>query len=224
MKFETDNNIILFDKPIGKTSFDIVKIIRKYSKIKKVGHAGTLDPLATGLLVLCTGKCTKEISKIQQCEKEYTGTIVIGATRPSYDMETEIDHYFETKNIKPEHIYKAFETFKGFIEQVPPAFSAVKINGKRAYESARKGVEVKIEPRKVEIKDIEVTKIKNLEVDFRVVCSKGTYIRTLANDIGKKLNNGAYLKALRRTRIGQFHVENAYKIEEFIYNENLLNQ
>lgn len=214
MKFETEDNIIIIDKPYGKTSFDMVKTVKRLSGLKKIGHAGTLDPLATGLLVMCTGKFTKKISEIQEQEKEYIGTLVLGATRPSHDLETEIDKYFETGNIKSEDIYTAFAKFKGIIEQTPPIYSAVKINGKRAYESARKGETVKIESRKVVIKEIEVTEIRNNEVDFRVVCSKGTYIRTLVADIGTALNNGAYLKALRRTRTGDFKVENALKIED----------
>lgn len=216
MKFETQDNIILFDKPYGKTSFHIVKKIQKISGLKKIGHAGTLDPLATGLLILCTGKFTKKISEIQLLEKEYTGTLILGATRPSFDMETEIDKTFSIEKIKPENIYSVIEKFKGTIEQTPPVFSAVKVNGKRAYESARKGEEIFIKSKTIEIKELEITKIRLPEVDFRVVCSKGTYIRSLVNDIGKELNNGAYLSALRRTRTGNYRVENALNDDDFV--------
>ena len=216
MKFDTQDNIILFDKPYGKTSFQIVKKIKKITGLKKIGHAGTLDPLATGLLILCTGKFTKKISEIQLQEKEYTGTLVLGATRPSYDMETEIDKTFSIEKIKPENIYLVIEKFKGTTEQTPPVFSAVKVNGKRAYESARRGEEIFIKPKTVEIKELEITEIRLPEVDFRVVCSKGTYIRSLVNDIGKELKNGAYLSALRRTRTGDYIVENALNDDDFI--------
>lgn len=215
MKFENPDNIILFDKPYRKTSFDIVKFLKKQSGIAKIGHAGTLDPLATGLLVLCTGKFTKKISEIQQLEKEYTGTFILGASRPSYDMETEIDKYFEISKLTNEKIISVCKKFVGVIEQTPPIFSAVKVNGKRAYESARKGEELKIESRKVEIKQFEITDIRIPEVDFKVVCSKGTYIRSLVNDIGKELENGAYLSSLRRTKIGDYKVENAICYDDF---------
>lgn len=216
MKFETQDNIILIDKPYGKTSFHIVKKIQKITGLKKIGHAGTLDPLATGLLILCTGKFTKKISEIQLQEKEYTGTLVLGATRPSFDMETEIDKTFSIEKIKPENIYLVIEKFKGTTEQTPPVFSAVKVNGKRAYESARKGEVIFIKPKTIEIKELEITEIRLPEVDFRVVCSKGTYIRSLVNDIGKELNNGAYLSALRRTRTGDYRVENAFNEDDFV--------
>ncbi|MCC6721828.1 MAG: tRNA pseudouridine(55) synthase TruB [Bacteroidia bacterium] len=215
MKFENPDNIILFDKPYGKTSFDIVKFLKKQTGLAKIGHAGTLDPLATGLLVLCTGKFTKKISEIQQLEKEYTGTFILGASRPSYDMETEIDKYFEISKLTNEKIISICKKFVGVIDQTPPIYSAVKVNGKRAYESARKGEELKIESRKVEIKQFEITDIRIPAVDFKVVCSKGTYIRSLVNDIGKELENGAYLSSLRRTKIGDNKVENAICYDDF---------
>ncbi len=220
--------IILIDKPLGWTSFQAVnKIrwkIRKTFNIKKikVGHAGTLDPLATGLLVICTGKMTKQIDTYQAQTKEYTGTITLGSTTPSFDLETEIDQTFPTEHITKDLIFKTAKGFIGEQEQLPPVFSAVKKDGKRLYEFARAGKDVDIKPRKITIQDFEITNIDDLNVNFRVVCSKGTYIRSLANDFGQKLNSGSHLSALRRTKIGEFKVENAKSIDGFI--ESLNNQ
>lgn len=184
--------------------------------IKKVGHAGTLDPLATGLLIVCSGKHTKTIPSIQGAEKEYTGSFVLGATRPSYDKETEIDTTFETDHITPELIEETLPQFIGEISQVPPAHSAVKVNGKRAYTLARKGEVVEIKPKIVTIKEFEITKLDLPEVHFRVVCSKGTYIRSLANDFGRAINSGAYLSSLVRTRIGEHQLKDAWNLDELI--------
>ncbi|CAM4180557.1 tRNA pseudouridine(55) synthase TruB [Gillisia limnaea] len=220
-----EGQILLFDKPLGWTSFQLVNkvrwLIRKSCNIKKikVGHAGTLDPLASGLLILCTGKFTKKIEEYQAQEKEYTGTITLGATTPSYDMETEVNESFGIDHISEEDIIGATLEFLGEIDQVPPVFSALKKEGKRLYEYARNGEDVEIPSRKVEIKEFEITEIRFPEVDFRVTCSKGTYIRSLANDFGKSLGTGAYLSSLRRTKIGGFIVEDSLDIASF---ENLL--
>ncbi|MBN2173973.1 MAG: tRNA pseudouridine(55) synthase TruB [Bacteroidales bacterium] len=213
--------ILLINKPIAWTSFDIVNKIRYlisgFTGIRKmkVGHAGTLDPLATGLLIVCTGKFTKKIDEFQNLEKEYTGIFHLGATTPSFDRETEIDAKFETAHITEEFILKTATEFTGDMEQVPPAFSAVNVNGERAYNLARKKEEVKLKPRKVTIKEFEITRIELPEVHFRVLCSKGTYIRSLARDFGTALNSGAYLSQLTRTKIGSFTLEQAKTIEEF---------
>jgi len=206
--------VLLVDKPLGWTSFDVVNKIRNALKpLKlKVGHAGTLDPLATGLLIVCTGKRTKTIDTLQAQEKEYTGTFILGATTPSYDRETPIDQHFDISNMHPEAIERAVKQFIGPIAQYPPPHSAVKVQGERLYEKARRGEAITLEPRKVTIFAFELTRIDLPEVDFRVVCSKGTYIRSLAHDFGKALNNGAYLGALRRTRSGDFHVTEAYDV------------
>ena len=192
-------------------------MIRKSFGIKKikVGHAGTLDPLATGLLIICTGKFTKKIDTFQAQHKEYTGTFTFGATTPSYDLETEIDQTFDISKITSVKIHEATKQFIGEIQQQPPVFSALKKDGKRLYEFARSREEVEIPFRTVTIAEFEITKIALPKVDFRVVCSKGTYIRSLANDFGKALDNGAHLSALRRTRIGEFSVEDAVGIEAF---------
>ncbi|GGI55917.1 tRNA pseudouridine(55) synthase TruB [Winogradskyella haliclonae] len=217
-----NGQVLLIDKPLQWTSFQAVNklrwAIRQAYSIKKikVGHAGTLDPLATGLLVICTGKMTKKINTFQGQEKEYTGTFVLGSTTPSYDLETEINETFPTKHITAELIHKTTEQFTGRIEQFPPIFSAIKKEGKRLYEFARAGETVEIKSREIEITAFEITGIRGLELDFRVVCSKGTYIRSLAHDFGKALNSGAHLSVLRRTRIGDFNVENALTPEAFI--------
>ncbi len=214
--------VLLIDKPLNWTSFQVVNKlrwkIRKSFNLKKikVGHAGTLDPLATGLLVICTGKKTKEINIYQGQIKEYTGTFTLGSTTPSYDLETDIDKHFPTEHITKDLIQETTKQFIGDIEQFPPVFSAIKKDGKRLYEFAREGKEVEIKSRTVSISEFEITNINGLNIDFRVVCSKGTYIRSLANDFGKTLNSGAHLSALRRTKIGDFHVENAVSIEDFI--------
>ncbi len=216
-----EGQVILIDKPLEWTSFQAVNkvrwLIRKAFDIKKikVGHAGTLDPLATGLLIICSGKFTKRIDTFQAQEKEYTGTFTLGATTPSYDLETEIDQTFDIKKITSEEINEAPKQFLGEIKQQPPVFSALKKEGKRLYEYARAGEEVEIPFRTITISEFEITKIDLPNIDFRVVCSKGTYIRSLANDFGKALNNGAHLSALRRTKIGDYSVKNAIGIEAF---------
>lgn len=216
-----EGQVILIDKPLEWTSFQAVNkvrwLIKKAFGIKKikVGHAGTLDPLATGLLIICSGKFTKKIDTFQAQEKEYTGTFTLGATTPSYDLETEIDETFDISEITSEKIHEVTKQFTGEIQQQPPVFSALKKDGKRLYEYARNGEEVEILFRTVTISEFEITKIDLPKVDFRVVCSKGTYIRSLANDFGKAVHNGAHLSALRRTKIGDFSVENAVSIAEF---------
>ena len=216
--------VLLIDKPLNWTSFQVVNKLRweirhafNIKKIK-VGHAGTLDPLATGLLVICTGKMTKQINTFQGQDKEYTGTFVLGSTTPSYDLETEIDKTFPINHISEELIHKTTQQFIGEIQQLPPVYSAVKKDGKRLYEFARAGENVEIKSRTVSISEFEITKIDNNNLEFRVVCSKGTYIRSLAHDFGKALQSGAHLSALRRTKIGDFHVDNA-QTPEFFINE-----
>ncbi|RAJ14974.1 tRNA pseudouridine(55) synthase TruB [Olleya aquimaris] len=216
--------VLLIDKPLHWTSFQVVNKlrweIRQAFNIKKikVGHAGTLDPLATGLLVICTGKMTKQIDTFQGQIKEYTGTIVIGSTTPSFDLETEINETFETAHITEDLIHKTTKQFIGEIEQFPPVFSAIKKDGKRLYEFARAGEDVDIKSRSITIQEFEITNISDLNIEFRVVCSKGTYIRSLANDFGKALQSGGHLSALRRTKIGDFDVKNALSIDDFIKN------
>ncbi|TJY37988.1 tRNA pseudouridine(55) synthase TruB [Pontimicrobium aquaticum] len=222
-----NGQVLLIDKPLNWTSFQVVNKlrwhIRKTFGIKKikVGHAGTLDPLATGLLVICTGKMTKQIDTFQAQVKEYTGTITLGSTTPSFDLETEIDNTFSTEHISEELIKKTTTQFIGDIEQYPPVFSAIKKDGKRLYEFAREGKSVEIKSRNIHISEFEITRFENKEVDFRVVCSKGTYIRSLAHDFGKALQSGGHLTALRRTKIGDFHVDSAQTIETFIDGLNI---
>jgi tRNA pseudouridine55 synthase len=217
-----NGHLLLIDKPLTWTSFQVVNKlrwqIRQRFDIKKikVGHAGTLDPLATGLLILCTGKFTKKIETYQAQEKEYTGTITVGGTTPSYDLETEINETFPTGHISTELIHKTTTQFLGEIDQKPPIFSAIKKDGKRLYELARAGETTEINTRKITIFKFEITNIDLPNIDFRVVCSKGTYIRSLAYDFGKALNSGAHLSALRRTKIGDFSVDDALSIDEFI--------
>lgn len=217
-------HVLLIDKPLNWTSFQVVNKlrweIRQAFQIKKikVGHAGTLDPLATGLLVICTGKMTKQIDTFQGQIKEYTGTIALGSTTPSYDLETEVDQTFETSHITEDLIHETTKQFTGEINQYPPIFSAIKKEGKRLYEFARAGETVEIKSRKITIESFEITQINDRFLDFKVVCSKGTYIRSLAHDFGKALNSGAHLSALRRTKIGDFTVEEALSIEDFIKN------
>jgi tRNA pseudouridine55 synthase len=217
-----NGQVILVDKPLHWSSFQAVNKLkyllkRKYNLPKKfkIGHAGTLDPLASGLLIICTGKFTKQITEIQAQAKEYTGTFYIGATTPSYDLETEIDVHFDIAHISDQTIEEARLQFLGEIDQIPPVFSAIKKDGKRLYEHARAGETVEIAPRKTTIYEFELTRIDLPEIDFRVVCSKGTYIRSLAYDFGKALQSGAHLTALRRTKIGDFAVENALSIPDF---------
>ncbi len=207
--------VLLINKPLHWTSFDAVKKIRHLVKTKKVGHAGTLDPLATGLLIICTGKFTKKINEYMAREKEYAGTITLGATTPTYDLESQPENFKSIENVLKEQIGAAAKKFTGEIMQVPPAHSAIKVGGKRVYELARKGKEVKLEPRKIFIKEFEIQKLDLPVVYFRVVCSTGTYIRSLANDFGEALGCGAYLSSLCRTRIGEFKIEDAFTIEEF---------
>jgi tRNA pseudouridine55 synthase len=213
--------VLLFNKPYGWTSFNVVNKIRyaikHFTGIKriKVGHAGTLDPLATGLLIICTGKFTKRIEEFQAHEKEYTGTFILGATTPSFDLETEIDAEYPTNHITKELLIETTRQFIGSIEQTPPIFSAIKIDGKRAYDYARKNKEVIIQPKIISISVFELTNISLPKISFRIVCSKGTYIRSLARDFGKTLNSGAYLSSLKRTRIGDFHLSDALEPENF---------
>ncbi len=213
--------ILLIDKPLNWTSFQVVNkvrwLIRKRHNIKKikVGHAGTLDPLATGLLIICTGKFTKRIPELQGQIKEYTGTITLGSTTPSFDLETEIDHNYPIDHITEELLQQTVEKFTGEIEQTPPVFSALKKDGKRLYEYARKGQEVEVQKRKVTIPEFEIHTENFPKIGFRVVCSKGTYIRSLAHEFGQALNSGAHLSELRRTRIGEYSVENGMDIASF---------
>ena len=217
-----EGQVILIDKPLEWTSFQVVNKlrwhIRKAFGIKKikVGHAGTLDPLAKGLLVICTGKMTKKIDGFQGQKKTYTGTIVLGSTTPSFDLETEVDAKYPTAHITNEMIHRTTKNFIGEIDQYPPVFSALKKNGKRLYEYARAGKKVDINPRKVVIDYFKILSIEGVQINFIVSCSKGTYIRSLANDFGKALNSGAHLGALRRTQIGDFDIKNSMSIEQFI--------
>jgi tRNA pseudouridine55 synthase len=210
-----EDQIILINKPYDWTSFDVVKYVRNALGKIKVGHAGTLDPLATGLLVLCTGKMTKKITEIQDAEKEYTGSMILGATTASYDMETEVVLTDDFKAISEEVIRQTTQNFIGEIQQTPPAHSAVKINGRRAYDLARKGKEVNISAKTVTVREFEILNVgtdpesNHPLITFRIVCSKGTYIRSLVNDFGKALGCGAYLKSLCRTRIGNYRLEDA---------------
>lgn len=211
-----EGEVLLIDKPLEWTSFDIVNKIRYAIKLKKIGHAGTLDPLATGLLILCTGKMTKKINEYQDMDKEYVGKMILGKTTPSFDLETAIDSEKDISGIIPEVIMETTKKFIGKIKQIPPIFSAIKVGGERLYKKARRGEDIKIEPREVHVDEFEITEIKLPEITFRVVCSKGTYIRSLVRDFGESLGSGAYMSALRRTRIGKFHVDNAYMIEDIV--------
>ena len=217
-----EGKILLLDKPIHWTSFDLVRKVRGLVKIKKVGHAGTLDPLATGLLIVCTGKFTKKINEYMGMEKEYTGSITLGAVTASYDLESEPQNITSISHLTNEEILKSTLAFTGEILQVPPAFSAIKQKGKPVYLAARKGEEVILVPRPVTIKSFEIIDIKLPEVYFKIVCSTGTYIRSLANDFGKSLQVGGYLSSLRRTRIGEFKAEDAQTIIAFEEEINLL--
>src|SRR6478735_5676974 len=208
--------ILLLDKPLTWTSFDLVKKVRNTLRIKKIGHAGTLDPLATGLLIMCTGKFTKKIDEIQAQEKEYTGTITIGATTPSFDLETEVDSTCDIAHLTEADLEAARQKFVGIIAQTPPIYSAVKVNGERAYNLARRGEEAEIKSKNIEIKSFEITRIELPEIDFKVICSKGTYIRSLARDFGKELGCGGYLTKLERTRIGQYKLEDALTVDDIM--------
>jgi tRNA pseudouridine55 synthase len=209
--------VLLMDKPLTWTSFDVVKKIRVLSRISKVGHAGTLDPLATGLLIVCTGRFTKKINEYMAAEKEYTGSITLGATTPTYDLESDPVQITEINHLTAQQIHAATAPFVGEIMQVPPAFSAIKKEGTPAYILARKGKEVKMEPRKITIRTFEITRIELPQVEFKVVCSTGTYIRSLAHDFGRTLGCGGYLSSLRRTRIGDCSVEDAMGIDGFVH-------
>jgi tRNA pseudouridine55 synthase len=210
-----EGQMILIDKPLSWTSFDAVRKVRNLVRTKKVGHAGTLDPLATGLLIICTGKFTKKINEYMAQEKEYTGTITLGATTPTFDLESEPQDFKPYDHITPADLQAATVPFTGVIQQVPPAHSAIKQGGKRVYELARKGVDVKMEPRTVTIHQFTLTTIALPVVHFKVVCSTGTYIRSLAADFGAALGCGGYLSGLRRTRIGAFSVDEAQTMEAF---------
>jgi tRNA pseudouridine55 synthase len=206
--------VLLIDKPLYWTSFDAVRKVRNLVRTKKVGHAGTLDPLATGLLIICTGKFTKKINEYMAQEKEYTGTITLGAVTPTYDLESEPRDLLPFEHLTGEQLQEAARKFTGLIQQVPPIHSAIKKEGKRVYELARKGVEVKLEPRQITISEFELTRVELPVVHFRVVCSTGTYIRSLANDFGAALGCGGYLSSLCRTRIGAFRLEEAQSIQQ----------
>ncbi len=225
MNFQ-EGEIILIDKPLTWTSFDVVNKIRWNIKQKlgvkkiKVGHAGTLDPLATGLLIICTGKNTKIIDSIQAEEKTYTGTILIGKTTPSYDLESEYNEEFPTEHITKELMEEVRSTFLGEIQQVPPIFSAKQVDGKRAYDLARAGKEVVLKANTITVKDFKINSDRFPEVDFEIVCSKGTYIRSIAHDFGQKLKSGGTLIALRRTKSGDFSIENALTVEACIEKIN----
>ncbi|MEN9980346.1 MAG: tRNA pseudouridine(55) synthase TruB [Bacteroidota bacterium] len=217
-----NGQVLLIDKPLTWSSFQAVNKLKYILKRNfdlpkkfKIGHAGTLDPLASGLLIICTGKFTKKITEIQAQAKEYTGTFFIGATTPSYDLETEIDQTYPITHIDDTLIHQTVQQFLGEIDQKPPVFSAIKKEGIRLYEHARAGVEVEIASRKTTIYEFEITRIALPEIDFRVVCSKGTYIRSLAYDFGKAMHSGSHLTVLRRTKIGDYNVENALTPEEF---------
>ena len=215
MEAQDDNGrLLLINKPIEWTSFDVVNKLRYRLKIKKIGHAGTLDPLATGLLILCTGKMTRRIEEFMGLEKEYTGVFVLGKTTPSHDLEKEVAEQSDPSSLTDQQIHAAAQALTGNIRQLPPAHSAIRIGGKRAYQFARKGQEIELKHREVEIKTFEITGIRLPETSFRIVCSKGTYIRSVARDFGNSLGVGAYLSQLCRTRIGNFKLEDALDIDE----------
>lgn len=219
--FDFDSGeVLLFDKPLHWTSFDVVNKIRRTIRTKKVGHAGTLDPLATGLLVLCTGKMTKKIDGIQATEKEYLATISLGKTTPSFDLETAFDSEMDISHLSTTEIESIIKSFIGEQMQLPPMYSALKVDGKRLYHHARKGREIALKPRSIFIYSMEVISLELPEIQILVRCSKGTYIRTLAHDIGQKLGVGAHLSALRRTKVGQFRIEDAYDIPTFVSHFN----
>jgi len=213
--------LLLIDKPLTWTSFDVVNKIRKLIRKKagipkiKVGHAGTLDPMASGLLIICTGRMTKRIQELTGFDKEYTGTFYLGATTPSLDSETSVSETFQTDHITLDQVLSTARTFVGQIEQIPPDYSAKFIDGKRAYNLARKNREVNLPPVSVTVNEFEITRVEIPEVDFRISCSKGTYIRAMARDFGSALGSGAYLLSLRRTKIGDFHIEDAISVEQF---------
>lgn len=220
---QNTERLLLINKPLEWTSFDVVNKLRKILKIKKIGHAGTLDPLATGLLIICVGRMTKQIDSFMGLEKEYTGTFIIGQTTPSFDLETEVTDAVDISYINADLIKLASQGLTGILQQLPPAHSAIKIGGKRAYHFARQGKEIDLKTRQVEVKEFEITSIKLPEVHFRIVCSKGTYIRSLARDFGAALGVGAYLSQLCRTRIGTFKLSESITLEQVtpLVDENL---
>jgi len=211
-----NGEMLLVNKPYQWTSFDVVNKIRYAIRMQKIGHAGTLDPLATGLLILCTGKLTKQLESLQGMEKEYTGTMMLGKTTPSYDSETEVDTETETSHLTEAQVQAATAPFIGEIDQLPPMFSAVKVEGERLYKKARRGESIELKARKVNISVFELTAIQLPEVHFRVVCAKGTYIRSLVHDFGQALGVGAYMTALCRTRIGEHRLEDAWQIDDLV--------
>ncbi len=213
-----EGQLLLVDKPYEWTSFDVVGKLRNTMKpLKiKVGHAGTLDPLATGLLIICTGKMTKQIDNFQAEDKEYTGTITLGATTPTFDLESDIDQTFDISIITADDIYRTAASFVGEQDQYPPAHSAIKIDGERVYEKARRGETVVLKPRQITVHSFEVEKIELPKIYFRIKCTKGTYIRSIANDFGQRLQNGSHLSALCRTKSGDFSVEDAWKLQDLI--------
>lgn len=217
-----EGKVLLIDKPLQWTSFDMVKKVRWLTKIMKVGHAGTLDPLATGLLIICTGKFTKQINDYMGMTKEYTGSMVLGATTASYDLEQEPENFKSIDSITAAQILETTNQFIGTIFQLPPQHSAIKKDGKRLYESARQGIEVKVDPRQITIETFEITKIDLPNIEFRVVCSTGTYIRSLVHDFGQALGVGAYMSGLRRTKIGDFNVVDAMQWEDLEKEVNTL--
>jgi tRNA pseudouridine55 synthase len=211
-----EGRVLLIDKPLNWTSFDVIRKLRGVLQIKKIGHAGTLDPLATGLLIVCTGKFTREINTYMAAEKEYTGTFTLGAETPTYDLESEPSNFRSYSHIKENMLSESAERFTGFLLQRPPVYSAIKKNGTAAYELARRGEAVELEPRPVTIRAFDITLVELPLVHFRVICSTGTYIRSLAHDFGAELGCGAYLSSLRRTRIGAFPVADAHTLDSFI--------
>lgn len=218
-----DGRVILINKELEWTSFDVVKKIRNLLRIKKVGHAGTLDPLATGLLIVCAGKMTKQINQFMDLEKEYTGTMVLGKTTPSFDLETEFDSDCSIEHIEEKQVINLTKKFIGHLMQIPPIYSAIKKGGEPLYKKARKGEKVKIDPRPVESKEFEITEINFPELRFRLVCSKGFYVRSLVRDFGESLGVGAYMSSLERTRIGDFKLEDAQSIDEFKKEFDIIN-
>ncbi len=211
-----EGELILIDKPLTWTSFDVVKKLKWGCKFKKIGHAGTLDPLATGLLILCTGRMTKQIDSYQAQEKEYEGALVLGKTTPSVDLETDFDHEYPTEHITEADLTDAARQLTGTLQQLPPIYSAVRVDGERLYKKARRGETVEIKPREVTVSLFEIDSNNFPEIKFRIICSKGTYVRSLVRDFGQLLKSGAYLSALRRTRIGEYNVAKAHQLEDFI--------
>jgi len=216
-----EGEVLLIDKPLKWTSFDVVNKIKRACKYNKIGHAGTLDPLATGLLILCTGKKTKIIDTYQAQEKEYTGTFVLGKTTPSVDLETEFDAEYPVEHISADVLESARQTFLGTIEQTPPIYSAVKVDGERLYKKARRGETAEIKKRSVEISLFEIDSTNFPAIDFRIICSKGTYIRSIVRDFGQVAGSGAYLSVLCRTRIGGFELKDAHNLTDFIYKKRV---